>query len=103
MSCLNNIFWNVESILPENLKSVLSYEQLQLLSNSDSLKDSSLLDSIKMSLPSHLYTDFDNSMLMLREGLNQGMRVSYIIFLIASVIVIPSIWKFKYPKTTVNR
>ena len=89
IGCILNQFWNVDKLMPAAVKSALSAENLAALGNTSTIKDPAAIAAIKTTLPADLHAAYETGVAAVKDGLNTGLSVTFLVFgiCLAAVIV----------------
>lgn len=90
-------FWNVRRVLPDQLISALSEEQITMLGSTTVLRDAAALAGIQETLPTTLHAVFETGTAALVSALNKGISVAFfsyaVMLLLLAVAVVRFPWK----------
>ena len=98
---VNGAWSKAPSLIDDSLKSVLTPDQLALLSDQATLQSSSVIESISQTLPAELVGTLDNTINALRMQLMSGLSRFSIFCVCAAAIAI--LYALLLPKTAVKR
>lgn len=89
--CIINQYWNLEKIVPQNLKEALGEANMAVLNNTSILQDKAKLIGIRNTLPAGLGSLFDSTVENLKAAINHGMSVAFFAFfvmLLAALVLV---------------
>lgn len=96
---LTNSAWG-RTVIPGEIQSVLTTEQLGQLQSSSILKDSAALETIRSGLSADIGTAFDEMIQTFRETVGQGVAGLFWVMAITSLLALVLVLRYREPEAT---